>query len=174
MISCFNPRHPALEDTQIWAWTFPGGCADNSLNGLQSFPLTTFRFGSCQLNSDQTLWISEKLVPLSPMQRRLLVCFCRHPRQVLSKQFLMDEVWGHQEVSVVSLARTVHGLRRKLVESELPDDLIRNIYSEGYLFTLPVETIGSGETSSPAPSVAMVGSSARSDARTATLESPRR
>ena len=108
------------------------------------------------------------------MQRRLLVCFCRHPRQVLSKQFLMDKVWGHQEVSVVSLARTVHGLRRKLVESELPDDLIRNIYSEGYLFTLPVETIGSGETSSPAPSVAMVGSSARSDARTATLESPRR
>jgi DNA-binding winged helix-turn-helix (wHTH) protein len=108
------------------------------------------------------------------MQRRLLICFCRHPRQVLSKQFLMDEVWGHQEVSVVSLARTVHGLRRKLVESELPDDLIRNIYSEGYLFTLPVETIGSGETSSPAPSFAMVGSSARSDARTATLESPRR
>ena len=147
--------------------------------------MTTFRFGCCQVNSDQTLWVSEKLIPLSPMQRRLLVCFCRHPRQVLSKEFLMGEVWGHQEVSVVSLARTVHGLRRKLVESELPDDLIRNIYSEGYLFTLPVETIGSGETSgpgetsgsgetsSPVPSRSLVGNSVRREALTATLECTR-
>ena len=76
--------------------------------------MNSFRFGSFQLNSDGTLWCESTLVPLSPMQRRLLLSFCRRPRQVISKETLMLEVWGHTDVSEVSLARTIHGLRRRL------------------------------------------------------------
>lgn len=112
--------------------------------------MPAYRFGSYQLNQDQTLWLGDTLVHLSPMQRRLLDCFCRHPRQVLSKQKLMQEVWGHQEVSEVSLARTVHGLRRKLVDASLGADVVRNVYAEGYIFTPAVtELIGSPLPSQP-------------------------
>ena len=124
--------------------------ANNSRNVSQAFPLPSYRFGPYQLNSDQTLWLGETLVHLSPMQRRLLECFCRHPRQVLSKQKLMLEVWGHQEVSEVSLARTVHGLRRKLVDDSLASDVIRNVYAEGYIFTPPVAELDGLSLSSPA------------------------
>ena len=79
------------------------------------------------------------LVPLSPMHRRLLLCLCRRPRQVIAKETLMLEVWGHKEVSEVSLARTVHGLRRRLSGTHPGSDLIRNVYGEGYLFTAAVE-----------------------------------
>ena len=84
----------------------------------------------------------QRLVPLSPMQRRLLLCFCRRPRQVIAKETLMLEVWGRTQVSEVSLARTVHGLRRRLSESLHGSDLIRNVYGEGYIFTLSVEELG--------------------------------
>jgi DNA-binding winged helix-turn-helix (wHTH) protein len=103
--------------------------------------MASFRFGPFQLNHDQTLWQGDTLIPLSPMQRRLLHCFCCHPRQILSKHKLMQDVWGHQEVSEVSLARTVHGLRRKLSESPELTDLIRNVYAEGYIFTKSVEEV---------------------------------
>jgi DNA-binding winged helix-turn-helix (wHTH) protein len=103
--------------------------------------MASFRFGPFQLNPDQTLWEGDTLIHLSPMQRRMLHCFCRNPRQVLSKHQLMQDVWGHQEVSEVSLARTVHGLRRKLAESKASGDLIRNVYAEGYIFTQTVEEV---------------------------------
>jgi DNA-binding winged helix-turn-helix (wHTH) protein len=108
---------------------------------LASPTMASFRFGPFQLNPDQTLWEGDTLIHLSPMQRRMLHCFCRHPRQVLSKHQLMQDVWGHQEVSEVSLARTVHGLRRKLAETKASGDLIRNVYAEGYIFTQTVEEL---------------------------------
>ncbi|MEB3361295.1 MAG: winged helix-turn-helix domain-containing protein [Synechococcaceae cyanobacterium] len=101
--------------------------------------MNSFRFGSFQLNSDGTLWCEATLVPLSPMQRRLLLSFCRRPRQVITKETLMLEVWGHTDVSEVSLARTIHGLRRRLSGNHQGSDLIRNVYGEGYLFTSAVE-----------------------------------
>lgn len=102
--------------------------------------MNSFRFGPFQLNPDGTLWCDASLVPLSPVQRRLLLCFCRHPRQVISRESLMLEVWGHKDVSEVSLARTVHGLRRRLSGTQQGSDLIRNVYGEGYLFTAAVES----------------------------------
>jgi DNA-binding winged helix-turn-helix (wHTH) protein len=114
---------------------------------LTSPTMASFRFGPFQLNPDQTLWEGDTLVHLSPMQRRMLHCFCRHPKQVLSKNQLMQDVWGHQEVSEVSLARTVHGLRRKLAETKASGDLIRNVYAEGYIFTQNVEELSGGSPS---------------------------
>lgn len=101
--------------------------------------MNSFHFDPFQLNLDGTLWYDGELVPLSPMQRRLLLCFCRRPRQVIAKETLMLEVWGHNQVSEVSLARTVHGLRRRLSGTHPGSDLIRNVYGAGYLFTAAVQ-----------------------------------
>lgn len=116
--------------------------------------MNSFRFGSFQLNSDGTLWCEAALVPLSPMQRRLLLCFCRRPRQVITKETLMLEVWGHSDVSEVSLARTIHGLRRRLSGNQQGCDLIRNVYGEGYLFTPAVEAPRDELAAEPDPAMA--------------------
>ena len=113
--------------------------------------MNSFRFGAFELNPDGTLWCHGSLVPLSPMQRRLLLCFCRRPRQVIGKETLMLEVWGRKQVSEVSLARTVHGLRRRLSESQHGSDLIRNVYGEGYLFTTAVEALRDAPLAEPEP-----------------------
>lgn len=112
-----------------------------------------FRFGAYQFNPDGTLWCEGSLVPLSPMQRRLLVSFCHRPRQVIAKEVLMLEVWGRQEVPQVSLARTIHGLRRRLSHFQQGAELIRNIYGEGYLFNAGVELLQEQRLADPHPAV---------------------
>ncbi len=103
--------------------------------------MSGFRFGPYCLGPDQTLWCEGRLVPLAPMQRRLLACLCLHRGRVLSKQELIQLVWGHDHASEISLARTIHGLRRKLGENHLTGELIHTVYGQGYVFTQPVETL---------------------------------
>jgi DNA-binding winged helix-turn-helix (wHTH) protein len=106
-----------------------------------SMAMTSFRFGPYCLGPDQTLWCEGRMVPLAPMQRRLLACLCRHRGRVVSKHDLIEEVWGHTNASEISLARTVHGLRRKLEDKYLSRELIQTVYGHGYVFTQPVEQL---------------------------------
>ena len=101
--------------------------------------MISFRFGPYCLAADQTLWCRGRLVPLAPMQRRLLACLCEHRGRVISKNELIEKVWGEASASEISLARSVHGLRRKLSDADLGRDLIQTVYGYGYVFTQPVE-----------------------------------
>ncbi len=103
--------------------------------------MTGYRFGAYCLGADLTLWCEGSLVPLAPMQRRLLACLCQNRGRVVSKQQLIEEVWGHANASEISLARTVHGLRRRLEEKSLGRELIQTVYGHGYVFTQPVEKL---------------------------------
>jgi Tfp pilus assembly protein PilF len=57
---------------------------------------------------------------------------------VIEKDSLLDQVWGHRQVSDVSLARAVHGLRRILDQGPLGGGVIHTIYGSGYRFDGPV------------------------------------
>jgi DNA-binding winged helix-turn-helix (wHTH) protein len=103
--------------------------------------MTGYRFGPYCLGADQTLWCEGRLVPPAPMQRRLLACLCHNRGRVVSKQELIEEVWGHANASEISLAHTVHGLRRRLEESSPGRDLIQTVYGHGYVFTQPVQQL---------------------------------
>ena len=103
--------------------------------------MPAYRFGPFLLSGPQSLWMGEALIPLSPQQSRLLTTFCLHPQQVIEKKRLIREVWCHADVSDVTLARAVHGLRHRLAVGLPPQELIRNIYGTGYVFTESVETL---------------------------------
>lgn len=113
----------------------------------------TFHFGPFRVRDGESLWMDDTLIPLSPLQLRLLSFLCRHPQEVLDKERIVSAVWGHSGVSDVSLARAVHGLRARLAQGAKANELIRNIYGRGYILTTPV-TIG--EDPSARPSVAPI------------------
>jgi DNA-binding winged helix-turn-helix (wHTH) protein/tetratricopeptide (TPR) repeat protein len=98
----------------------------------------TWSIGPYWLDADGHLSLGTSAVPLSPLQRRLLLSLVRHAGQVLEKETLLHEVWGHTQVSDVSLARAVHGLRRILDNGPLGSRVIRTIYGSGYRFDGPV------------------------------------
>ncbi len=57
--------------------------------------MTGYQFGPYCLAPDNTLWCRGRLVPLAPMQRRLLACLCQQGGRVISKNDLIEKVWGH-------------------------------------------------------------------------------
>lgn len=109
-------------------------------------PVVTFRFGPFRVKDNESLWIDDTLVPLSPLQLRLLSYLCTHPQQVLDKERIVANVWGRSDVSDVSLARAIHGLRSRLAAGSKASELIRNIYGRGYMLTQPVQVDDSAQT----------------------------
>jgi DNA-binding response OmpR family regulator len=72
-------------------------------------------------------------VSLTSVEFKLLEEFLRHPRQVLSKEVLLDRVWGYDfggNVNVVEVY--VKQLRQKL-ESRGEARLIQTVYGAGYV-----------------------------------------
>jgi DNA-binding winged helix-turn-helix (wHTH) protein len=122
--------------------------------------VVTYRFGPFRLRDRESLWIDDTLVPLSPLQLRLLGYLCSNAQQVLDKERIVENVWGRSDVSDVSLARAIHGLRTRLTAGSKASELIRNIYGRGYMLTQPVTV----SEDSPSPAARAVKAAAEPDA----------
>ena len=106
----------------------------------------SWAFGPYTLDAEGHLSLGPSAIPLSPLQRRLLLSLVRHAGHVLEKETLLQEVWGHTQVSDVSLARAIHGLRRILDRGPLGSSVIRTIYGSGYRFDASVRLQAPQET----------------------------
>lgn len=103
--------------------------------------MTSWQVGPYVLSSDGVLRLGGVIIPLSPLQRKLLLCFVRHAGQLIERPQLLEEVWGHSKVSDVSLARAVHSLRQVFQHGPLGSRVISTSYGSGYVFSAPVVTI---------------------------------
>jgi DNA-binding winged helix-turn-helix (wHTH) protein len=118
-----------------------------------------WRVGPYSLTSDGVFRLGGSLVPLSPLQRKLLLCFVRRRGQLLDKALLMQEVWGHDHVSDVSMARAVHGLRQVLERGPLGARVITTAYGCGYTFEAPVSQVSEAQDEGQARSFVSADSS---------------
>jgi DNA-binding winged helix-turn-helix (wHTH) protein len=99
---------------------------------------TSWTFGPYSLDGEGNLRIGPTAIHLPPLQRHLLLALVRQNGQVLSRETLLQEVWGRSQVSEVSISRTVHGLRRVFMDGPLGSSVIRTIYGGGYRLDVPV------------------------------------
>ncbi len=75
----------------------------------------------------------ERSFPLTKIEFDLLELFLRHPRQVLTRDIILDQVWGYDfDSGTNSLAVYVGYLRRKTEEGE-ETRLIQTVRSVGYV-----------------------------------------
>ena len=74
-------------------------------------------------------------VALAPRELELLEYFTAHPNEVLSRDRLLDEVWGY-DASVQSRTVDVHvaALRQKLEEDPARPRFLRTVHGRGYRF----------------------------------------
>jgi two-component system alkaline phosphatase synthesis response regulator PhoP len=74
-------------------------------------------------------------VPLSTMEYRLLGCFLQHKGEVLSREQLLDEVWGYDS-SVYSRTVDVHvaTLRQKIEANPSRPRFVVTVHRVGYRF----------------------------------------
>jgi DNA-binding response OmpR family regulator len=99
--------------------------------GSEKTPL--LRFADLALDTrTHEVWRGDQLIPLTAKEYALLELFLRHPRQVLTRQMLVDHVWDFEaeHLSNVLEAFIAH-LRRKLCANGEPD-LIVTLRGAGY------------------------------------------
>jgi DNA-binding response OmpR family regulator len=91
----------------------------------------------------RTLHRGTERFALTPKECRLLEVFLRHQGQVLTRQFLMREVWQTDYVADTrTLEVHVHWLRRKLTHSRSGTTYIHTVRGVGYVLR---PTPGEGE-----------------------------
>lgn len=109
-------------------------------NLRQVKPPASIRVGSLRIETASRLVILEDdQVELTPREYKLLLAFVQHPNQVLSRQQLLDLVWGDDfdgEDRVVDA--TLKRLRSKLVAEAPPGWSIETLRGAGYMFRLGV------------------------------------
>jgi DNA-binding response OmpR family regulator len=87
-------------------------------------------------------------VSLTPLEFKLLAAFVRHPRQVLSREQLLDLVWGDAFGVAGDQVKLYVGYLRRKLDPEQPETVpIETVRGFGYRYEPPRQGAGS-----PAPS----------------------
>ena len=85
--------------------------------------------------SEQSATLNGKPLTLSSMEYKMLYLFCKNPRQVLTRQRLLERLWDVDEkfVDEHTLTTSISRIRGK-IEAE-GDTYIKTIYGIGYQWT---------------------------------------
>ncbi len=95
---------------------------------------------------------SGALVALEPKAFSVLLELLAHPGETVTRDALLDNVWGHRHVTPGVLNRIIAQLRRVLGDEAGHPHLIRTVHGLGYGFMQPVERTREGG-SEPVPAV---------------------
>jgi two-component system response regulator MprA len=95
--------------------------------------VSVLRFEDLTLNPNtREVYRGERRIELTKIEFDLLELFLQHPRQVLTRDQILDLVWGYNfDSGTNSLAVYIGYLRRKLEEASEPR-LIQTIRGVGY------------------------------------------
>ncbi|MGE0686626.1 MAG: AAA family ATPase [Dehalococcoidia bacterium] len=104
------------------------------------------RFGRYELN-EETFELREEgtLVPMEPQVFEVLAYLVRNHDRIVSKDELLDNVWGNRFVSDAALNSRLMAARRAVQDNGRDQRLIKTVHGRGYRFIAPL----SGRTASP-------------------------
>jgi DNA-binding winged helix-turn-helix (wHTH) protein len=115
------------------------------------------RFGAFELDeSDARLVRDGTVLTLAPRPFGLLCALARRPGSLLTKDALLDDVWGHQFVSESVLKTAISDLRTALDDHPKEPRFIETVSRRGYRFIAPTTPVsGSAAISTKAPASAI-------------------
>ena len=82
-----------------------------------------------------------EVLPVEPKAFRVLLFLLRNPQKLITKEELLNAVWGDVAVSENSLARAITLLRRQLGDDIREPRYIATIPTVGYRFLCPVDVL---------------------------------
>ncbi|QJU42302.1 winged helix-turn-helix domain-containing protein [Serratia marcescens] len=91
-----------------------------------------YDFGDYTISENGELFYQGEDVTIPPKELALLKLFAKSQGSILSKDFIIEELWYGTSVSDESLTRCIYGLRRVLGKHK---HYIKTFYSRGYKFT---------------------------------------
>ncbi|WP_144185465.1 winged helix-turn-helix domain-containing tetratricopeptide repeat protein [Elioraea rosea] len=107
------------------------------------------RFASCELDLDrQELRRSGEPVHVEPQVFDLLAHLVRNRDRVVSKDELIDTIWGGRAISEAALSSRINAARRAVGDSGEEQALIRTVHKRGFRF---VAEVGEEKAEADAP-----------------------
>ena len=99
-----------------------------------------YRFDDVEVRTGtRSLARDGSLVGVEPKAFAVLVELLAHPGETVTRDALLDNVWGHRHVTSGVLNRIIAQLRRALGDDAGHPHLIRTVHGLGYGFMRPVE-----------------------------------
>ncbi|HEY8229924.1 MAG TPA: winged helix-turn-helix domain-containing protein [Rhodanobacteraceae bacterium] len=80
-------------------------------------------------------------IAVEPKAFAVLLEFLAHPDQLLTRDQLLDAVWGHSFVTPATLNRIVAQLRKALADDSETPHCIQTVHGLGYRFIAPLEHV---------------------------------
>lgn len=133
----FSPRELVARIKTILRRAGGGGASPREMLAASAL----YRFNGWTLRADDwTLTGADGVaIPLSTADFRLLQAFVTHPRQVLSRDQLLDLTQGREAHAFDrSIDNQISRLRRKLEDDARAPDLIKTVWGGGYMFATDV------------------------------------
>ena len=107
------------------------------MNAGKSF---VFRFGDVEVREREfSLIKAGEVLPVEPKAFRVLLILLQNPHKLISKEELLNAVWGDVAVGDNSLARNIALLRRLLGDETRKPRYIETVATVGYRWLCPVE-----------------------------------
>lgn len=98
-------------------------------------PREALLFGPYRLDTvNGDLWRGEEALALPPKVLAVLCYLAKHPGRLVSKEELLDTVWGHRFVSEAVLKSSVKTIRRVLRDDPKAPSYIETRHRRGYRF----------------------------------------
>lgn len=116
-------------------------------------PFSAYQFNDFVLvPSERLLLRGGSQVRIAPKMFDLLAYFVRHPARVVTKEELVEQVWGGQAVTDNNIAQHVHALRRAIAEDASESAAIKTVYGQGFSFVERVKPYSADGTAARANS----------------------
>ncbi len=129
VVKPFSPRELVARVKAVLRRSTPGAAGNE----------TPLEFGALYLDPrSRIVRINDQPVTLTAKEFDLLWFFARHPRQVFTRQQLLDSVWGYEFYGDESTV-TVHvrRLREKIEQDPAKPVYIQTVWGVGYKFESP-------------------------------------
>jgi DNA-binding winged helix-turn-helix (wHTH) protein/alpha-beta hydrolase superfamily lysophospholipase len=112
-----------------------------------------FLFGDYALDADRReLSLRGGLIAVEPQVFDVLMYLVRNRERVVSKDDLLDAVWGGRVVSESTLTSRINAARRAVGDSGAQQETIRTVARKGFRFVAPVEEVTGTADREAAPS----------------------
>src|SRR5215211_7540102 len=98
-----------------------------------------------RLELDETLFelrAPEGRVPLEPQAFDVLAHLVRHRDRLVSKEELMDTIWGGRFVSETAVTSRIKQVRRALGDDGVAQRLVKTVHGRGYRYVGQVGHVG--------------------------------
>src|SRR5579872_6438780 len=116
-----------------------------------------FRFGDVEVREREfSLTKAGVRLSVEPKAFRVLLILLRNPQKLISKEELLNAVWGETAVSDNSLTRSIALLRKLLGDESRNPRFIETVATVGYRFVCNVEVSGDGSGAEEEPGIPVV------------------